>query len=41
MRKIGVAVRVLLVIVSTGLPIGVQVQGDNSAGVVAVYLRRR
>ncbi len=41
MRKIWVAVRVLLVIASAGLPAGVQVQGDDGDdGVVAVYLRR-
>ncbi len=39
MRKIWVAVWVLLMIASAGLPAGVQVQGDDD-GVVAVYLRR-
>ena len=38
MRKIWVAVWVLLVIASAGLPAGVQAQGDGD-GLVAVYLR--
>lgn len=39
MRKIWIAVWVLLVIASAGLPAGVPVQGDDD-GMVAVYLRR-
>jgi hypothetical protein len=41
MRRIGIAVWVLLIaLAGLGLPAGVQAQGDDD-GLVAVYLRRK
>ena len=40
MRRIGIAVRVSLVIALAGLPAGVQAEGDDD-GLVAIYLRRK
>jgi hypothetical protein len=40
MRKIGMAVRVLLAIALAGLPAGVHAEGGDD-GLVAVYLRRK
>jgi hypothetical protein len=41
MRKIGIAVRVLLVIALFGLPAGVEAQGGNDERVVIDLWRKR